>query len=269
MILQVNDIQYYVDVKGEGSPLVFLHGFTGDTTTWSHVTSKLSGKYQCISIDIIGHGQSDSPEDAKRYSMDAAAKDLQSIFAQLHIEQATIIGYSMGGRLALHFTMIYPELVNALLLESASPGIENKEERRERSKRDHMLAEKIMKNGLQSFVDFWESVPLFATQQKLPKDVQEGIRHQRLRQNPLGLANSLMGMGTGEQPSWWDELECMSFPVFLLVGDQDEKFLNIALEMKKRNSTFQIVTFFNIGHAIHVEEPRKFGTIIEDLLLTT
>ncbi|WP_064092737.1 2-succinyl-6-hydroxy-2,4-cyclohexadiene-1-carboxylate synthase [Rossellomorea aquimaris] len=269
MILQVNDIRYYVDVKGEGSPLVFLHGFTGDTTTWSYVTSKLSEKYQCISVDIIGHGQTDSPEDTNRYSMDAVAKDLQSIFAQLQIEQATIVGYSMGGRLALHFSMVNPELVKALLLESASPGIENKEERRERSKRDHMLAENIMKNGIQSFVDFWENVPLFSTQQKLPKDVQERIRQQRLRQNPTGLANSLLGMGTGEQPSWWGKLECMSVPVFLLVGEQDEKFKNIALEMKERNSSFQIVTFFNVGHAIHVEEPRKFGTIIENLLLTT
>lgn len=269
MILQVNDIRYFVEVKGEGEPLVFLHGFTGDTTTWSKITDQLSTAYRCISIDLIGHGRTESPEDPSRYTMDHVSNDLDSILSVLEVDQAIFIGYSMGGRTALHFTMMYPQKVKSLILESASPGLKTSEERVDRRKKDHALADRIMREGMEAFVDFWEEIPLFASQKRLTEDERAEIRKQRLAQSPLGLSNSLKGMGTGAQASWWEKLGELSLPVHLLVGELDQKFVYIAEEMKKLNPDFQIMTIYNIGHAIHVEEPRKFGTIIEDLLLTT
>lgn len=269
MILQVNDIRYFVEVKGEGEPLVFLHGFTGDTTTWSRITDQLSIAYRCISIDLIGHGRTDSPEDPSRYTMGHVSNDLDTILSALEVDEAIVIGYSMGGRTALHFTMSYPQKVKTLILESASPGLKTGEERVERRKKDHALADRIMREGMEAFVDFWEEIPLFASQKRLTEDERAEIRKQRLGQSPLGLSNSLKGMGTGAQASWWDKLGELSLPVHLLVGELDHKFVHIAEEMKKLNPDFQIMTISNTGHAIHVEEPRKFGTIIEDLLLTT
>ncbi|MFC7787064.1 MULTISPECIES: 2-succinyl-6-hydroxy-2,4-cyclohexadiene-1-carboxylate synthase [unclassified Rossellomorea] len=267
--MQVNDIRYFVEVKGEGEPLVFLHGFTGDTTTWSKITDQLSSTYRCVSIDLIGHGRTEAPEDFSRYTMDRVSNDLDSILSALEIEQAVLIGYSMGGRTALHFAMSYPQKVKSLILESASPGLKTGEERVERRKKDHALAERIMREGMEDFVDFWEEIPLFASQKRLTDNERAEIRQQRLGQSPLGLSNSLKGMGTGAQDSWWDKLGELSIPVHLLVGELDQKFVHIAKEMKNLNPDFQIMTISNTGHAIHVEEPRKFGTIIEDLLLTT
>ncbi len=269
MILQANDIQYFVEMKGEGTPVVFLHGFTGDTTTWSRITDKFSANYKCILIDILGHGKTDSPQDPSRYTMDAVSADLFSICTQLDIKKAIFIGYSMGGRLALHFSFLHPQFVEALVLESSSPGLKTEEERLKRRETDLALADRIMKNGIESFVDYWEEIPLFSSQKKLPEPVQNEIRNQRLGQSPLGLANSLKGMGTGAQPSWWNKLNTLPFPVTLLVGGKDEKFIRIAKEMKETNPDFQIKTILDTGHAIHVEEPQKFGTIIEELLLTT
>lgn len=266
MILRVNEIDYFVDVKGEGFPVVFLHGFTGDTRTWSEVTDVLKGMYQCISIDIIGHGKSDSPLDADRYSMDAASKDIKEILYELHIKKAAFVGYSMGGRLALHYSNLYSDTVSVLILESASPGLKTEEERRERRERDHALADRIMDEGLQSFVEFWEGIPLFSTQKKLPQKVKERIRVQRLQQSPVGLSNSLKGMGTGAQPSWWDALKNLPFPVILLIGELDRKFAAIADEMKMSIPDTEIIPFFDTGHAIHVEDPRKFGTIVKEVL---
>ncbi|WP_044340359.1 2-succinyl-6-hydroxy-2,4-cyclohexadiene-1-carboxylate synthase [Rossellomorea aquimaris] len=269
MILQVNDIRYFVEVKGEGEPLVFLHGFTGDTTTWSRITDRLSSTFTCVSIDLIGHGRTEAPEDFSRYTMDHVSNDLDSILSALEVDQAIFIGYSMGGRTALHFAMRYPQKVKALILESASPGLKTGEERMERRKKDHALADRIMREGMEAFVDFWEEIPLFASQKRLNDEERAEIRKQRLGQSPLGLSNSLKGMGTGAQDSWWDKLAGLSIPVHLLVGEMDQKFVQIAKEMKKLNPDFQITTISNTGHAIHVEEPRKFGTIIEELLLTT
>ncbi|QWC22063.1 2-succinyl-6-hydroxy-2,4-cyclohexadiene-1-carboxylate synthase [Bacillus haikouensis] len=266
MILRVNEIDYFVDVKGEGFPVVFLHGFTGDTRTWSEVTDMLKGMCQCISIDIIGHGKTDSPLDADRYSMDAASEDIKAILDELHIKKAAFVGYSMGGRLALHYSNIYSETVSVLILESASPGLKTEEERRERRERDYALADRIMGEGLQSFVEFWEGIPLFSTQKKLPQEVKERIRVQRLQQSPVGLSNSLKRMGTGAQPSWWNSLENLPFPVILLVGELDRKFAAIADEMKTSIPYTEIIPFFDTGHAIHVEDPRKFGTIVKEVL---
>ncbi|MBW3114836.1 MULTISPECIES: 2-succinyl-6-hydroxy-2,4-cyclohexadiene-1-carboxylate synthase [Bacillaceae] len=269
MILQVNDIRYFVEVKGEGQPLVFLHGFTGDTTTWSSVTDSLSESYQCISIDLIGHGRTDSPEDDSRYTMDRVSEDICCILDELDVGPAVLIGYSMGGRTALHFSLNYPEKVKALILESSSPGLKAVEARAERKKKDEVLADRIEKGGIEAFVDFWQEIPLFASQKRLSDKERSEIRKQRLSQSVTGLSNSLRGMGTGAQDSLWEELEELSVPVHVLVGELDQKFVGIAENMKKINPMFNIVTFSNTGHAIHVEEPRKFGTIIEDLLLTT
>jgi 2-succinyl-6-hydroxy-2,4-cyclohexadiene-1-carboxylate synthase len=267
MILKANGIDYFVDVKGEGFPFVFLHGFTGDSRTWEEITEQLKKGCQCISIDIIGHGKSDSPSDAARYSMDAVSHDIHSVLSQLGVKKAVIIGYSMGGRLALHFSNLYPDFVSALILESASPGLRTDEEQAERRERDQALADKILDEGIRSFVDLWEEVPLFSTQKRLPLVKQEKIREQRLQQSPAGLSNSLKGMGTGAQPSWWETLEDLMFPVILLVGELDHKFVGIAKDMIDLNRDFEIITFFDTGHAIHVEEPRKFGTIIEEVFL--
>lgn len=269
MILQVNDIRYFVEVKGRGVPLVFLHGFTGDTTTWSRITDRLSATYQCISVDLVGHGRTDSPQDVRRYTMDQVSEDLCCILDELGIKEAVLIGYSMGGRTALYFSLKYPHKVKSLLLESASPGLKTDEERADRRKKDQELAERIEREGMERFVDFWQEIPLFASQKRLSDTERSEIRNQRLNQSVTGLSNSLRGMGTGAQDSLWHKLDDLSIPVHLLVGELDEKFVRIAEIMKKRHPEFEIVTFSNTGHAIHVEEPRKFGTIIEDLLLTT
>ncbi|WP_430339928.1 2-succinyl-6-hydroxy-2,4-cyclohexadiene-1-carboxylate synthase [Rossellomorea vietnamensis] len=269
MILQVNDIRYFVEVKGEGDPLVFLHGFTGDTTTWSGVTDQLSATYRCVSIDLIGHGRTESPKEVTRYTMDRVAADISSLLSELDIDNAVLLGYSMGGRMALYFSLTYPEKVKELILESASPGLKTSEERNERRNKDHALADRIEREGIEDFVDFWQEIPLFASQKRLPDKERSEIRKQRLSQSETGLSNSLKGMGTGAQASLWDRLDELTCPVRLLVGELDHKFVHIAEEMKKLNPDFQILTFSHTGHAIHVEESRKFGTIIEELLLTT
>ncbi len=264
--MKVNEIDYFVNIKGDGPPVVFLHGFTGDSETWNGVTDRLVQRFTCVTIDLIGHGRTDAPPDLEKYRMDQVVKDVESILAKCGITEATFVGYSMGGRVALHLALTHPHLVSHLILESASPGLLTEEERSARREKDAALAERILLHGMEEFVNFWEDIPLFETQKRLPATVQAEIRQGRLGQRPIGLANSLKGMGTGSQPSWWGHLSAMEIPVDLLVGELDEKFVGIAKRMKERNPSFTITSFSGCGHAIHVEEPQKFGTMIEDLL---
>lgn len=267
MQLQINDIGYHVEMCGEGFPLLLLHGFTGDSSTWTPFCSAWGKHFNLIIPDIIGHGKTESPIDVNHYNIESAAKDLLKLLDGLEIEQTDLLGYSMGGRLALTFALLYPERVRKLILESVSPGLKTEEERMHRRMKDRELANFINDQGIKSFVDYWEGIPLFSTMKDLPKSIQESIRSQRLSNNAMGLANSLLGMGTGSQPSWWGKLSLLNCEVLLLTGEKDEKFCKIAEKMLEDMKKAAGVVINDSGHAIHVEQREKFGTIVSDFLL--
>jgi len=211
-------------------------------------------------LDILGHGKSDSPQDPLRYSIEQVAADLKEILKKLKIKKTHILGYSMGGRLALTFAVRYPQNVSSLILESSSPGLEK------RIKKDEALANFIVKEGVEVFVDYWQKLPLFFTQQSLPINTRETIRNQRLNNNTIGLANSLRGMGTGKQPSWWDYLNLLNIPIYIMVGEKDAKFCQIANKMIKKLPNAKTMIVEKTGHAIHVENQDFFGKMIIDFL---
>jgi 2-succinyl-6-hydroxy-2,4-cyclohexadiene-1-carboxylate synthase len=267
MYMEINEIRYHVEVCGDGHvPLVLLHGFTGDTTTWTPFCERWGRYSKLIIPDIIGHGTTESPDALNRYQIDAAASDLKGILDQMGFKQVDILGYSMGGRLALTFALLFPECVRKLILESTSPGLATESERQDRRMKDAALAKFINEQGIRAFVKYWEEIPLFSTMKRLPSDAQQKIREQRLKNFPTGLANSLLGMGTGSQPSYWDALRNLTCEVLLLTGTEDRKFCDIAIRMMKKLKNSSWIAIEGSGHAIHVEEPEKFGTIVSDFL---
>lgn len=250
---------------GAAKKVAWLHGFTGSSSTWEEVISLLPSSMELLTIDLIGHGQTDQPSDPAYYLVEEQIEDLHALFQQLEWTHFTLVGYSMGGRLALAYAAKYP--VEALLLESSSPGLASEEERQNRKLSDELLAERIMKEGVISFVGFWEGIPLFQTQKRLSAEKQKMIRMERLAQSAVGLSNSLKGFSTGIQPSYWNVLSEMSIPVFLLVGELDLKFCAIAKRMENELPNAKLVVVKDAGHAIHVEKPKIFATIIEKVIL--
>ncbi len=259
MYYKIRDAIYWYEIYGNGVPLVMLHGFTGSTKTWEQFIKTHKENLKMIVIDLPGHGKTDMPSTR---SMEACCEDLMKLFHHLHLDEFHLLGYSMGGRTALSFAMMYPERVQSLVLESASPGLPTIGERDLRIDKDERLARRIMKEGLESFVNSWQELPLFASQKQLPKVIQETIRAERIAQSEQGLADSLRTMGTGKQPSWWDNLNRLNIPVLLLAGSYDDKFIHINQSMHTRlpNSTFEIIG--QAGHAIHVEQSEIFGRIV-------
>ncbi|MEH7414618.1 2-succinyl-6-hydroxy-2,4-cyclohexadiene-1-carboxylate synthase [Neobacillus drentensis] len=266
MIVVVDGIRYHLEVSGEGFPLVLLHGFTGDSSTWRPFFDKWGSHSRLIVPDIIGHGNTESPEGLKHYQIESMAKSLNNILDKIGVHQVDLLGYSMGGRLALTFALLFPNRVRKLILESSSPGLKTESERELRRMNDAKLAKFIVDKGLKSFVDYWEGISLFQTMRRLPAAVQGKIREQRLMNSSQGLANSLLGMGTGSQPSWWEELVQVSCDVLLLTGGLDLKFCQIAKAMSAKLKKAKWIVVENSGHAIHVEVPEKFGTIVSDFL---
>lgn len=259
------DMHYKRYNIGAEERIVLLHGFTGSTHTWDEVILKLPQKFEVLTIDLIGHGLTSKPTDSARYTVEEQITDLHELFQQLEWDDFTLIGYSMGGRLALSYASHYP--IKRLILESSSPGIDEERERLKRKQSDDHLASRIINDGIISFVDFWEGIPLFNTQRLMPADKQQLVRQERLAGSEIGLANSLRGFSTGVQPSNWSNLEKIYTPTFLLTGVLDEKFSKLANEMKSKLPNATHIKIKDVGHAIHVENPELFATIVEDIIL--
>lgn len=253
--------ELYDNNKKTSEVLVFLHGFTGSAANWGKIVSQLGNK-RIITISLLGHGGTDSPISCKRYSAHRQALDLLAILQSLKLHKVCLIGYSMGGRLALYFSLQYPDCVSKLILESCSPGLLSLQKRKQRMVQDRKLADFIVNKGLANFVDYWESIPLFHSQKQLPAKVRKELKAQRLKNNPIALANSLLGFGTGSQPSLWGSLNDLNIPVLLITGQLDEKFCLINKEMagKLENSSLQIVEL--AGHSVHLESPEEYSKLI-------
>lgn len=266
--MQVGDISYHVHIEGSGGPLVLLHGFTGSMHTWQDLIPLWKKKYQFICLDLIGHGESSKPEHAQHYLMEQAIEDLHEIMNKLNIERAHLLGYSLGGRFALQYANRYPQNVRSLILESSSPGIADEQERRDRQLQDEALANLIIEQGVPRFVERWEALPLFASQQQLDTNLRKRLKEKRLNNDAVGLANSLRAMGTGVQTSLWNELDKLPFPILLLTGDLDEKFCLIASNMEQRNSSIKWHKIENAGHNIHLEQPESYARLVQQFLQT-
>ncbi len=266
MRVMLNGVTYRVRVTGAGTPLLLLHGFTGTGATWEPFLPVLAGRYRTIAPDLLGHGETDAPGDPQRYRMERCAADLLALLDILGAARCHVVGYSMGGRVALHLALAAPERVRALVLVGASPGIADPVERAARIRQDEALADFIEREGTAAFVARWEPLPLFATQARLPEEVRARIRAQRLTQRPEGLANSLRGMGAGAQEPLVERLGELTMPCLLLAGELDDKYRGLVREMADRIPYAETAIVPGAGHAVHVEQPEAFAAHVTAFL---
>jgi 2-succinyl-6-hydroxy-2,4-cyclohexadiene-1-carboxylate synthase len=239
-----------------------LHGFTGSVKNWRDQMTRLGHHYRVLAVDLPGHGRTDAPDELERYRMEHVAGDLVTLLDVLGATPVHWLGYSMGGRLALYAAIHHPQATRSIILESASPGLADESERQARRDRDEALAARIEREGVPAFVAEWERLPLFATQGRLPASGRAALREQRLANSASGLAGSLRGMGTGAQPSLWDQLGTISRPTLLIAGELDGKFVVINRRMAAaiRGAKLQIIP--DAGHTTHLERPELFATAV-------
>jgi 2-succinyl-6-hydroxy-2,4-cyclohexadiene-1-carboxylate synthase len=236
----------------DASRLVFLHGFTQTHHHWQRVAGLVADRLRTDSTvvlpDLPGHGL--SADD--RSDIEAVATELARSTGP-----ATYIGYSMGGRIALHVAVDPSSRIERLVLIGATPGIVDDGEREGRRRADEALADRVEAIEVDAFLDEWLAAPLFAT---LPAD-PEGLTHRR-RNTAAGLAHSLRTAGTGAQRSLWGELERITIPVLVIVGALDTKFDAIGRQMVDRLPDATFVAIDGAGHAAHSERPTEVADAI-------
>jgi 2-succinyl-6-hydroxy-2,4-cyclohexadiene-1-carboxylate synthase len=246
--------------------LILLHGFTGSSASWGDrlVDGLASAGVSPVLVDLPGHGRHVGQTDPAGFTLDAACL---SISAAGGPEPVPLLGYSMGGRLALAYAVRHPGRISRLILESASPGLEEEASRRARRASDEELALRLESWGMEAFVEHWESLPIFSSQRGQPPEVRHAHRARRLKNDALSLAAALRGLGTGTLPSCWDALETLDVPTLLIVGELDSKFHEIALAMAGRLPEARVAVVGGAGHAVHVERPEAWLGAVLDFLV--
>ncbi|MCB9743445.1 MAG: 2-succinyl-6-hydroxy-2,4-cyclohexadiene-1-carboxylate synthase [Alphaproteobacteria bacterium] len=239
---------------GAAPGLLALHGFTGSGQDFAPFAEALGRRV--LAPDLPGHG--------------AAAASPATLAASLHAlrplldEAPVLLGYSLGGRLALHLALERPP--EALVLIGASPGLETEAARAARRDADEALAIEITEKGIPAFAQAWARVPIIATQARIPEPWRSEMAARRLLNTPSGLAASLRGLGTGALPSLWDRLGALHCPTLLLVGEEDLKFRDIAARMAARLPRAEQVLIPGAGHCAHLEQPRASARAVADFL---
>ena len=234
---------------GPAHRLVLAHGFTQNGRCWGDFAGLMAAGHEVVLVDAPGHGHS-SHDDANLWR----AADLLATAGG----PAVYVGYSMGGRTALHAALAKPEAVKGLVLIGATAGLENESDRAERRLADAALADQLLADGLPAFLDRWLAAPLFAG-----LDAAQATVEQRLTNRAEGLAASLRNCGTGTQESLWPRLAELTMPVLIVVGSQDQKFGAIGRRMMAAmtNTDAELVEVAG-GHAVHLEQPAKTAVAI-------
>ena len=228
---------------------VLLHGFTQTRQSWRRTIA--AGRYRAIAPDLPGHGQASE----RLASFSACAAYVRA----LADGPCTLVGYSMGGRIALYTALSLPGLVERLVLVGASPGIADPAEREARRQADEQLAARIEAIGVEAFATEWGEQPLFAGQ---AERVAAAAHADRLRNTAAGLAAALRGLGTGVMPPLWDRLGELAIPVALVVGERDEKFRTLAERMAAAIPDCRFEVVAGAGHAVQLERPEAVAAAI-------
>ncbi|MGL5834191.1 MAG: 2-succinyl-6-hydroxy-2,4-cyclohexadiene-1-carboxylate synthase [Waterburya sp.] len=242
--------------------MLFLHGFMGDCHDFAQVSDSLSD-FCCLIVDLPGHGQTKVQQDSN-YQMSNVALALIELLGELNIKQCILVGYSMGGRIALYLAIHFPQYFQGVILESTSPGLSNQLERDRRLVQDLKLAEQLESLNLADFIQQWYSQPLFSSFVQHP-NYQEAIA-RRLGNDPYKLAKSLHFMGLGTQSSLWNRLGEIQVPLLLIVGELDPKFvkLNQLMAQDCLQARLQIVA--STGHNVHFEHSAQFSSLIKHFI---
>lgn len=242
---------------------MLLHGFLQSHKSMLAMAKHLSDLRNIILVDLPGFGASKSV--GHDYNMKDVTYGLKDILVQLDIERVDVLGYSMGGRTALAFSLEHKACVSALYLESASPGLEDKDQRNERyiidiKRHDSMISD------YPSFIKEWEDLPLFKSQKALDPVAFKRQSEERLSQDAHEAADSLLKYGTSVQPSYWSRLTELDFPVYIIVGEKDQKFVDIARSMSERMKGATLIIVESCGHNIHLENFKLFIELIRKRL---
>lgn len=254
-------ISYTTWGKPQHRAIVLIHGFLGNCTDWELLMPNLPQSLFYLAIQLPGHSGPDS--SSKIPTFQGLCQNIHTLLQKLNIAQIQLVGYSMGGRVALGFLAQHPHYVTAIALLSASLGIQEAHEKQTRALADHKLAESIKHQSMETFVQTWYRLPLFGQLRHHPH-FSEFIR-KRLAQNSASIAEALRQFSVSQHPYFGKAIA--SVPCLYIAGSLDQKYSQQAQKILALNPQAHCHILAHCGHAVHIENPQKVGEILGEFLL--
>jgi 2-succinyl-6-hydroxy-2,4-cyclohexadiene-1-carboxylate synthase len=267
----------------ERTPVVLLHGFTQTGACLGPLADDLATDRTVLTPDLPGHGDAAEHAGADLWgAAELVATAIRSTSGNSPVgtrvatlidsdvdTRVDIVGYSMGGRVALHLVLAHPELVRRIVTIGATAGIDDDTERAERRARDHELADRLERIGIDEFLAEWLALPMFAA---LPDWAR--FDDERGRNTAAGLAGSLRHAGTGSMEPLWDRLGADggigNDPLLALAGADDERFAALADRLAAiRPAHGRSEQVPGAGHAAHLERPDATISLVRSHLDAT
>lgn len=244
---------------------LLLHGFTGLAEDWLDCWPQLQPNREfeagraldsdsALAVDLPGHGGSAGPEAVFDES-------LHRLLAALPSSIDRVIGYSLGGRLALGLLRLAPQRFRAAVILAAHPGLTDAQARARRRAADRHWIERLEQQGITAFVDAWQSLPLFATQASVAAERLAQQRERRLSQTASGLAASLRAHGLAEMPSMRQTIIHYPGKLHWVAGAEDHKFSVIARVVGRWRPSVPVTLLPDVGHNPLLEAPDQVQTL--------
>jgi 2-succinyl-6-hydroxy-2,4-cyclohexadiene-1-carboxylate synthase len=220
--------------------LTFVPGFMQRGEAWEPVAGALAERYSVSCLDFT------------TWTFEERVGELPS--------GGAVVGYSMGGRIALHAALRKPDAFRALALIGVSAGVHDREQR---LRSDEQLATWIERHSIEEVVQRWERQPVFATQSG---ELRARQRAGRLSHDPHRLAQLLRSAGQGATPPVWDRLHELSCPVLLVAGERDERYVDAAHRMASLIPDARVRIVPGAGHAPQLERPQLVAELLDEYL---
>ncbi|WP_163409999.1 alpha/beta fold hydrolase [Flavobacterium ajazii] len=250
-ILYKNTKISYSDT-GNGTAIVLLHGFLENKKMWKDYVSLFSETYRVITIDLLGHGESDSLGYV--HEMEDNAKVVNEVLEHLKIKKATILGHSMGGYIALAFAELFPEKLQKLVLLNSTSKEDSAEKKLNRTR-----AIKAVKQNYINFVSL-AIANLFSENNRIRlADEIEKVKTEALKTPLQGIIASLEGMKARKDRQYL--LQKQLFPVLLILGKKDP-VLSYEESLSQIENTIVELVSFEDGHMSHIENKEELKTML-------
>ncbi|QFU20635.1 2-succinyl-6-hydroxy-2,4-cyclohexadiene-1-carboxylate synthase [Shewanella eurypsychrophilus] len=233
--------------------LVMLHGFLGDKSDWSDLLRELTQYFYCVCIDLPGHGKSETMT-LETSGFVQVANAIQLSLSQLNISKYHLLGYSLGGRIAMHIAKLHYENLLSLNLESAHPGLINNNDKASRLKNDKQWSYKLSTQTIESFLVDWYQQGVFA---ELSTSAIDNLVEKRRDNHPQSLQSIYLPTSLAQQENLWQLPNQVEFVCHYYVGDKDCKFADLAKRWQNVSS-IKVHTIKNAGHNVHLAAPASF-----------
>ncbi|MCH8885229.1 MAG: alpha/beta hydrolase [SAR324 cluster bacterium] len=255
----INGVNLYYEETGTGTPVVFVHEFAGDYRSWEPQVRYFSRRYRCITYNARGFPPSDVPESHTDYSQEHAVGDLLGLLDHLGLDQAHIVGFSMGGFCSLIFGLKHPQRALSLVVAGCGYGSDADRSRYVRDVEE--IAAKMIGEGMEVVAKFYARGP---TRVQFIDTDPRGWREfydQLSASSGLGHGNTMLGVQKNRAtvPQLTGEMKKLTVPTLIMTGDEDEPCLEPGLLMKRTIPSAALVVMPKCGHAINLEAPDAFN----------